>query len=96
VLFGLDNGAANSYKTAEMPETFLSDPNRQVLDMTDAEVEHFIAAVLDAEVAKPVDEEVLRIISDELTPFLAGQDTAANVAHRINSRVGIYLAERYG
>jgi len=38
---------------------------------------------------------LLDILYDELTPFLAGQDTAANTANRINSRVGIYLAERY-
>nr|MBQ4318847.1 extracellular solute-binding protein [Clostridia bacterium] len=95
VFLWLNSGSANSYKTAETPEEYFSDPNSQALDMTDAEVEHFIEAVLDAEVARPVDDEVLRIISDELTPFLAGQDSAANVAHRIDSRVGIYLAERY-
>jgi len=71
------------------------DANNIVIDVTQAEIDAFTEAILNADVHPADDVGVTDIISDELTPFLAGQDTAENVAHRINSRVGIYLAERY-
>jgi len=72
-----------------------NDPNNIVIDVTREDIDAFTEAILNADVHPADDVGVTDIISDELTPFLAGQDTAENVAYRINSRVGIYLAERY-
>jgi len=67
----------------------------EIFEVSKEEIDRFIDTVLNADTSAPTDEMIVEIINDELTPYLAGQDTASNVAHRINSRVGIYLAERY-
>jgi len=73
-----------------------SDPNVQLIEVTQEEIDNIVNLLNTAVCAPADDAKVLEILWDELTPYLAGQDTAANVAHRINSSVGIYLAERYG
>jgi len=78
-------------------DEFYGNPERYIIpEVSDDELEYFIEAILNAEVRSDEDSGLLDILYDELTPYLAGQDTASNTANRINSRVGIYLAERYG
>jgi len=77
-------------------DRFYAEPERYLIpEVSDEELENFVDAILGAEVRPEEDEGLLEIFYDELVPFLAGQDTASNTANRINSRVGIYLAERY-
>jgi len=73
----------------------LADPNVVPIYVTAEEIDGFFNSIVNAETRGTDDPKILEIVWDELTPFLAGQDTAANTANRINSRVGIYLAERY-
>jgi len=75
---------------------FYNDPETYFIpEVSDEEIEYFVETILNAEVRSAEDVGLLDILYDELTPYLAGQDTASNTANRINSRVGIYLAERY-
>jgi len=81
------------FKTTEEYLEFY--PNREIVDIKNDEVGYFTETMLNCKVSLPDDDRIIEIVTDELVPFLAGQDTAANTANRINSRVGIYLAEQY-
>ena len=70
--------------------------NLTPIRITDKEREYFKKTIINTKTAQQTDDMIVDIFIDELTPYLAGQDTAANVAHRIDNRVGIYLSERYG
>nr|MBQ4319272.1 hypothetical protein [Clostridia bacterium] len=79
----------------EFLDSLINDPNNTIIEVSQEEIDNIVNLMNTAVCAPADDAKVLEILWDELTPFLAGQDTAENVAHRINSRVGIYLAERY-
>jgi len=90
------NSIATFRNSMDNTDYITNNPNRIVIDLTEEELDRYISRIFEADVRAADDPRLLEIVWDELTPFLAGQDTAENVAHRINSRVGIYLAERYG
>jgi len=99
-IFDYGRNSVNVFEMDKYGDEYISkkleESNSHKVDIKREEIEYFIRSVLDADVASPVDDEVLRILNDELIPYLAGTDSAENTARRIDSRVGIYLAERYG
>jgi len=64
------------------------------LDSTDkAEIRRFLT---ECEMPSASDPEVYEIMLDEYTQLLGGAATAEETAKRLQSRVGIYVSERYG
>jgi len=85
-------------KTGSTEKFIKSAENSEIHELftvSDTEIEAFVESILNADVRPAEDAGLLDILYDELNTYLGGQDTAANTANRINSRVGIYLAERY-
>jgi len=77
-------------------DEFDNDPNIIPINVTKAEIDGFFEGIVNIKARGADDPLMIDILWDELIPFFAGQDTASNTANRIDSRVGIYLAERYG
>lgn len=65
-----------------------------VMPMTQSQLEQFVAYVESVKGTSFADEEILRIIGEEMEAFFAGDKTAEESAKLIQNRVQLYMNER--
>ncbi len=68
-------------------EVTVEPPSREMID----EWMTFLQSITYADT---LDDELYNIITEEAAPFFAGQKSASDVARIIQSRIGVYLAEK--
>lgn len=69
------------------------DFQAEIYEATKEQVDTVRAMLDDCTVMSAMDQELLKIISEEATPYFEGQKTAKEVADIIQSRVSIYVSE---
>lgn len=69
------------------------DFEAEIYEATPEQVEHVRSLLNNCDVMSNTDEELIKIVSEEVKPYFEGQKTAKEVADVIQSRVSIYVSE---